>query len=269
MNRPVCAFELAFDYHRWMISHRAMEGRPLDEVDRRLAPVSMADERLLAVPEALAELFPGGGLRQGWSVGVDGDGGWSVGLAMVGAAIGADGWVACVGLESLGLVAADELGLRLDRLIMVETPEPSQWATVMAALVEAVDVICIGPAASVGGRRHLRDARRLSARAREQGCVLFHFDGGRAWPQGLDVVLEARSRGWSGIGEGYGHLRSRRLAVEACGRRSMAKPRTVEVLCPGEGGGLTSAPGAVERPVDGVVEGAGARMGRGGWPVSA
>lgn len=252
-----------------------MEGRSLDEIDHRLAPVSSADERVLPVPEPLASLFPERGLRQGWSVGVEGDGGWSLALAMVGAAAGSDGWVACVGLEALGLVAGEELGLRLDRMIMVETPEPARWSTVMAALLEAVDVICIGPMAPVG----LRDGRRLSARAREQGCVLFHLDGGRSWPQGLDATLTARSMGWSGIGEGHGHLRSRRLTVEICGRRSMAKPRTVDVICPGPDGGLAPIEVPDEKvgvPIGVVDGGAGvvADTGsgtRGGsaWPASA
>lgn len=221
-------------------------------LDRQLAPVTLANQQLLPVPQPLLPLFPLGGLQRGWSVGFDGSGSWSLAMALLGSsgnssdwrqpsagcssfppanAMG-DGWVACVGLEALGLVAADEVGLRLDRVIMVENPPAGQWATVIAALVEVVDVICLGETVSVG----TRDARRLMARAREQNAVLFHLDGGRSWPQVLDVNLSVQVNSWHGIGVGHGHLESRSVSVTAVGRRSMAKPRTVDILLPGPGG---------------------------------
>ncbi len=242
-----------------------------EQLEQRVAPVTLAKEQLLPVPDALLPLFPMGGLQQGWSVGVSGAGSWSLALALLGSAAGADGWSACVGLEELGLVAADEIGVRLDRLIMVETPPPQQWAAVVASLVEAVDVVCLGSARSIG----VRDARRLMARAREQRAVLLHLDGGRSWPQALDVTLSTEPGSWSGIGPGHGHLATRPLSVTAVGRRSMAKPRRVEVLLPGPGGGLApTGPSrpvgelAVAGPVDGPAVGSvTGEVGR--WPVSA
>lgn len=246
-------------------------------IDQRVAPVTMANEQLLPVPEPLAPLFPAGGLQRGWSVGVAGDGGWSVALALLGAALGTDGWSACVGLEELGLVAADELGLRLDHVLMVETPGPKQLSAVIAALVEVVDVVCLGSTKSVG----VRDSRRLMARAREQNAVLLHLDGGRSWPQALDVVLSAEPGGWSGIGAGHGRLQSRSMTVTAVGRRSMAKPRRVDVRLPGPDGGIDHAEGPVvdqpvvdqqgtAGPVHGLTAGESARKGRvGEWPAFA
>lgn len=241
-------------------------GCATNEIDRRIAPVAMANEQLLAVPEALAPLFPAGGLQRGWSVGFSGHGGWSVALALLGSAVGSDGWSACVGLEDLGLLAADEVGLGLDRVLMVETPGPRQWATVVAALVDVVDVVCLGPNAATG----VREARRLMARAREQHAVLFHLGGGRSWPQALDVTLTAEPGSWSGIGAGHGRLGSRSLSVTAVGRRSLAKARRVEVLLPAPGGGLALATDPVDSvdPVD-PVEGRGPREEVGEWPVSA
>lgn len=212
-------------------------------MNQRLAPVNLANQDLLAVPDAVSSLFPAGGLQRGWSIGFGGAGGWSLALAMLGTAVGERGWTACVGLEHLGLVAGEELGLRLDRVIMVETPLPEHLATVLAALVEVVDVVCVGPTPAVG----IRDARRLMARTREQDAVLFHLDGGRTWPQALDVELTVESHGWAGIGAGFGYLQSRSASVTATGRRSMAKPRRCEVLLPGPGGGLTVG-SPVERP---------------------
>lgn len=226
-------------------------------IDDRLAPVTMANEHLLVVPEPLAPLFPAGGLQRGWSVGFNGVGGWSVALALLGPALGSDGWVGCVGLEDLGLVAADEVGVPLDRVVMVESPGPTHWPDVVAALIEAVDVVCLGPP---GRMVRAATAARLAGRAREQGTVLFHLDGGQSWPRALDAELTARSLGWSGIGVGHGRLRSRRLEVASQGRRSMAQPRQVEVLLPGPGGGVQP----IGEPVP-LIDG---REGV-AWPVSA
>ena len=214
------------------------------EMDRRLAPVNLANQDLLPVPEAVTSLFPAGGLQRGWSGGFEGPGGWSLALAMLGEAVGGQGWTACIGLEELGLVAGGELGLQLDRVIMVETPGPDHLSAVIAALVEVVDVVCVGPTPAVG----MRDARRLMARAREQDAVLFHFDGGRSWPQALDVTLRVEPGPWTGIGTGFGYLQSRSASVAATGRRSMAKPRRCDVLLPGPNGRL-----AVAVPIEGTA----------------
>lgn len=235
------------------------------DLDRKLAPVNLANQQLLSVPGPLQPLFPAGGMQRGWSVGFEGAGGWSLALALLAGSIGGaggsgdvgrgqggtvgqgsspvggDGWVAGVGLESLGLVAAEELGLPLDRIIMVEHPPAGQWPAVIAALVEVVDVVCLGEETPVG----LRDARRLMARAREQGAVLFHLGGGRSWPQALDVTLSVKVGAWWGLGEGHGHLQSRSVTVTAVGRRSMAKPRSVSVLLPGPSGILAEDPAGV------------------------
>lgn len=212
----------------------------LADLEQRLAPVTPAGQRLVPVPEPLTSLFPGGGLQQGWSVGVTGSGGWSLGLALLGAALHGDGWAAGVGVEELGLVAGDELGVPLQRVLLVESPGTANQASVVAALVEVVDVICLGPLGSFS----VRDARRLSARAREQGAVLLHLDGGRSWPQALDVTLTVEPGAWVGVGQGHGHLQVRPATITATGRRSMAKTRQVEVLLPGRGGGLAASSGA-------------------------
>ncbi len=224
-----------FGYDGWM----TLSG----DLGRRVAPVTPAGERLLPVPEPLLDLFPGGGLQRGWSIGVDGPGGWSLAVALIGSALGGDGWMAAVGLEELGLVAADELGLPLSRLLLVGSPGSNAWPAVVASLIEAVDVVGLGPGAVFGAR----DARRLAARAREQEAMLVHFDGGRSWPQALDVTLTVEpgsvgGEAWHGVGAGHGHLRFRRVTVVAGGRRSMAQERRVEVLLPGPGGALAPAP---------------------------
>jgi hypothetical protein len=226
--------ERAFD-------HRQMARLPLaPELHDRLAPVTLAREHLLAVPEPLRDLFPSGGMQRGWSVGFEGPGGWSIALAMAASVASGDAWMAVVGVEELGLVAAAELGVRLDRLLVIESSAPNLLATVTASLVEVADVVALAPRQPVSHR----DARRLTARARERGSVLFHLDGGRGWPLALDVTITATTERWEGIGQGHGHLRSRRLGIEAVGRRSAARRRHLSVLLPGPDGGVVAAPGS-------------------------
>ncbi|MEM7271868.1 MAG: hypothetical protein AAF547_02205 [Actinomycetota bacterium] len=237
-------------------------------LQQRIAPVNLAEEERLPVPDALVDLFPLAGLQRGWSVGFSGHGGWSVALAMLGAAVGSDGWAAGVGLEELSLVAGEELGLQLDRVLMVESPErgaDGSVPSVIASLIEVVDVVCLGRVGPIG----IRDARRLMARAREQDAVLFHLSPGTGpgdrtgWPHPMDVTLHAEVGEWSGIGGGHGHLTTRTLTVTTSGRRSMAKPRRVEVLLPGPDGVPIPAPDAsVADPRQEKVE-------VGVWPVSA
>jgi hypothetical protein len=218
------------------------------ELQDRLAPVTLAREHLLAVPEPLRPLFPFGGLQRGWSVGFGGPGGWSTALAMAGSALGDDGWMAVVGVEELGLVAAAELGARLDRLLLIESTGAARLAAVVASLLEVADVVALSPRKPVGHR----DARRLSARARERGAVLFHLDGGRNWPEALDVTVTATTERWEGVSRGNGHLRSRQLRLEARGRRSSAQRRQVSVLLPGPEGGVVpvSPPASSGSPLE-------------------
>ena len=212
----------------------------------KIKPVTLAGQRTVPVPEPLTPLFPWGGMPRGVDVVMKGPGSWSLAMAMWAEALGAEGWLAVVGVPDLNLVAAAELGVRLDRVLVVETPGGSQWATVVAALLEAVDVVAVAPTANVGRR----EARRLVARAREQESLLFHLDGGIGWPEAADIVLsvepnDARtigideSDGWTGLGWGHGHLRSRSATVIANGRRSQAQARSVTVLLPDQSGRLS------------------------------
>ena len=214
----------------------------LPELRAKLGPISLVTEQtrnrfaLQALPEPISPLaptLPMGGIQRGWSVGFSGSGGWSLAMSMAGWLMGVDGWMAAVGLEDLGLVGAGERGAPLDRVLMVETPLPDQWATVVAALIEAMHVVCVNPLQTVGRQ----DARRLQARAREQQAVLFHLDGGRTWPFPLDLTITARRQRWHGLGRGHGHLQGRDLLVEVGGRRAPGAGRMVE-LANGSGAGV-------------------------------
>lgn len=215
----------------------------------KIKPVTLAGQRTVPVPEALAPLFGGGGLPRGVDVVMKGPGSWTLAMAMWAEALGSEGWLAVVGIPDLNLVAAAELGVRLDRVLVVDTPGGSQWATVVAALLEAVDVVAVAPTAKIGRR----DARRLIARTREQESLLFHLDGGVGWPEAADVVLSVESDGvsgdevgWNGLGWGHGHLRSRSAMVVAGGRRAHARSRSVPVSLPDRHGRLSAVDPALE-----------------------
>ena len=197
----------------------------------RIRPVAPAHRHTLPVLPPLRGLLPGGALCRGTTVAVTGaPAATSLALALAAGPSAAGSWVATVGVTDLGLAAAAELGVALERLVVVDRPPPSSWATVVATLVDAFDVVLLGP----GQRVRATDARRLTARARERGSVLVVLDpaGGTGRGRVLEpeVVLTVTGARWEGLGWGYGHLRARRVRVEAAGRRAAARPRRADLL---------------------------------------
>ncbi len=232
---------------------RGLRERLDPEILAKLKPVTLSGEQVLDVPELLKPLFPWGGLQRGWSVGVEGCGGWSLSMAMLGEALGAEGWLAVVGVPSFNVAAAAGFGVRLDRMLVVEDPGPGRWATVIATLCESVDVVAFAPGMRVG----VRDQRRLTARAREQGTVLVHLDGGATWPSAIDLTLSVNTLRWDGIGDGHGHLKRRLVSVSAAGRRTGAAGAPVEMWLPDARGALgaaTSIEATVEPAIESTVE---------------
>ncbi len=208
------------------------------------SPVVLARERLIEVPVPLAGMLPEGGLRRGSTLTLaarSGTGCTSLALALTVPATGSGSWVAAVGLPSLGLVAAAQLGAALDRLALVPAPG-SQWPVVVAALIESVDVVLLAPEGPVAPAT----ARRLSAKARERGAVLVALQpaGVRSsrWPETADLHLAVSDARWEGLAHGAGHLRSRVVDVVISGRRAASRSRTWRVWLPGPDGRVAAAP---------------------------
>lgn len=209
---------------------------PLEELAERARPVALAGERLLPVLEPLAPLLPGGGLRRGTVVGVSAS--TSLAVALLAGASAAGSWCGAVGLPSLGVVAAAELGVALDRFPLVAAPgNAEEWAWAVAALLDAVDVVLARPP----GRMGAPAARRLAARARERSAVLVVAG---PWPEAVDVRLEVESAVWEGVGDGHGRLRARRVEVVAGGRGAASRQRRAALWLPGPDGGVAAAPAA-------------------------
>jgi len=139
-------------------------------------------------------------------------------------------------VSSLGLAAASEIGVDLEHLVVVADPPSPSWGTVVATLVDAFDVVLVRPRRRIG----VADARRLTARARERGCVLVVLGDTATWPDALDTELSIASAAWHGIGDGHGRLRARQVVVEAGGRRAAARARRVSLWLPAAGGGVAT-----------------------------
>jgi hypothetical protein len=176
------------------------------------------------VVEPLASLLPAG-LRPGSVVSVQGS--TALLLALLVAATAQGAWAAVVGVGDLGVLAAAESGVVVQRLALIPRPGPDP-APVAAALLDGVGLVALA-----GADRIPPGARRsLAARARQRGSVLLPL--GR-WP-GADIELDCRTEAWYGTEAGHGRLRSREVVVHAVGRGAAARPCTARLLLPGPGG---------------------------------
>ena len=186
--------------------------------------------RVLPVAPELSGLLPGRGLRRGSTVSVatgrsqPAGGGTSLLFALLSEASRTGSWCAVVGVPALGAIAAAESGIALDRLALVPNPGP-EWPTVVAALIDGVDVVV----AAVPGGVSPSIASRLVARARQRGCVLVPFG---PW-DGADVTLQVTEGRWEGLGPGQGRLRRREVTVLARGRGAAVRPREATMWLPG------------------------------------
>ena len=224
----------------------------------RVAPIAGARERTLPVLGPLRDLFGGGALQRGWVIATGGEGATSLALAVAAGPSAAGSWTAVVGDPGLGLAAAVEAGVMLERLLMVDAPEPRAALEAVAALVGAVDIVLLGSETRLGAADH----RRLAARLRERGSVLIRLAEGRGhgadvWtdgarspgrrvggPPNADVRLQVVSSRWCGLEDGWGLLRSRHVSVQVQGRGAAGRPRSVDLLLPGPDG----APVLLESP---------------------
>lgn len=209
---------------------RAVAREALTRARQRTTPVVLAGDRNLPVVAALAPLLPDG-LRRGSVVGVaGGPGATTLALALAVAASEAGSWTAVVGAPSLGLASALELGLAPERLVVAPEPPRESWATVVATLLDAVEIVVVSARRVAPG-----EARRLAARAREREVVLVTLPGS-GWP-GADVRLSVTGSTWAGIdGGGAGRLVARRAEVVAGGRGTYARERRAGLWLPGPDG---------------------------------
>ena len=146
----------------------------------------------------------------------------------------AGSWVAAVNLPDLGVVAAHELGITLERFVLV--PWPGRWfAEAAAVLVDAIDVTLLRAPANLPPAV----ARRLRARVRERGTILIALG---SWPDPPDLVLAVTRGVWRGLGDGHGHLGERQAEVRVAGRGVASQGRRARLLLPGSAGAVATLP---------------------------
>ena len=186
------------------------------------APVSPAGSgSVLTVPGPLAEVLPRGGIPAGSVVGLTGSGG-TTSLLFTLLAAPPNAWSALVGMPDVGLLAAAELGVELDRVALIPDPGPD-LLQVLSILADGVDIIAVAPARSASGIGATPARMRvLTARLRQSGAVLLVAGS----MPGADLVLDCRVEGWTGMGRGHGRLRHRELVVGVSGRGAAGRSRS-------------------------------------------
>jgi hypothetical protein len=167
-------------------------------------------------------------------------------LAVVGAASAQGAWCALAGLPPLGAEAVAEFGIAAERTPIVSGPPAArEWAGLLAALVDAVDVVAARPGTALAPG----ELSRLAARARAKGVTLVLDAAGQSaagqsaagWP-GAEVSLTAAGPSWQRAEGPSGRLTGRRLTVTASGRGRFARPSTVSLWLPARGGGVSGGP---------------------------
>ena len=200
-----------------------------------VAPLVLAKEQLIAVPPPFQDLLPAVGLQRGWATSVVGSpAGRVFAWALLSELTRSGGWIATVDVSGINLTAANEVGLSIERVLVVSGTDAQNWAPTMGALVGAVDVIVYG-----APRHRIQPStfRKLMSRCRERGTVLMQLPDRRHATKGglpveADVSFDVCPVGWSGLGDGHGRLASRAINVTASGRRIPGQPRKGTFMVP-------------------------------------
>jgi hypothetical protein len=189
----------------------------------------------LPIAPSFAPLFADGGLVRGRTVACTGDAALSTALALSASATCLGSWLAVIGVPQLGVGAAIEAGVAIERIVLAQPPRASrEWVATVAALVEGFDVLIVAPPTSLSAH----DARRLQTRvaARQSVLMVVHLPSPLAAcaPQvfGADLDVRADTVAWSGIEQGGSHITQRMVHVRVSGRRC-ASPReaTIDLSC--------------------------------------
>lgn len=188
----------------------------------RAVPTVLARDRLLAVAGPVGAALPAGGVRRGATVALDGppgSGSTTVALTLAAAATSAGEWAAVVDPDgTMGARAAADMGVVLERCAVIRRVPRDRWATVVAALLDGMALVC----ATVPPWLRAGDARRLTARARERAAVLVAMG---PWPTEATLRLHTEPSAWGGLEQGSGLLDTRMLDlhVEGTGVRAHAR----------------------------------------------
>lgn len=197
-------------------------------------------EPVLPVDERLAGLLPVGGLRRGGIVQVASSN--AILLTLIARYSSEGGWSAVLGMPELGLLAAAEAGVNLERLLLV-TVAPDTWDIATATMIDGVELVVVAPPVA---RVPPRIASKILGKARDSDAAIITV-GKASWPR-VDATLSPGKSVWHGIGQGHGRLRWRELEVRATGTGALTRARSTTIR-------LGDVPASEATPAANVVRG--------------
>jgi hypothetical protein len=123
-------------------------------------------------------------------------------------------------------LAAWEMGIEPDRLVVVRNNDIVRWGRIVATLLDGVG----GVYAEVPSGVSDAALRKLAAKARTKRTPLVLRSLKGNIPSGVaHLHLSARSVEWDGTDAGHGHLTVRRTLLDASGKSTRGRERTIEV----------------------------------------
>lgn len=187
-------------------------------LDRARHALAAAETRAGVRPTAervelggLSDLFPEG-LASGHVVSMQGA--TSAVFAAAAGAMGAEGWLAMVGMRNVGWAAAAGAGIDLRRVVVVD----SATADAVALCVDAFDVVVLGGVELAAGER-----RSLEGRMRSRRTTVISRG---AWPGAAQIRADVDHS--EGCGRGDGYVRSWEVVADRLDR-----PARVVLTCAG------------------------------------
>ena len=127
------------------------------------------------------------------------------------------------------MLAAVEHGVSLERMVLVQPPNTSrEWSVTVSAVIDGFDLLVV----AVPARLSANDARRVQTRLQSRRAVMIIVDNmalSRSTsrfsaerepdPFVADVILDTKTKSWSGIDNGSGYLQHRDVSIRVSGRR--------------------------------------------------
>ncbi|MFM8835703.1 MAG: hypothetical protein ACKOFM_02445 [Actinomycetota bacterium] len=184
-----------------------------------------------AVSESVRSVLPESGLVRGRIVRCCGDAAISLALSLCARASQQGSWLGVVGVDHLGISCAVEHGIALERVVFVYPPEASRdWSTTVAAAIDGFDLLIV----AVPERLSIADARRVQARLVSRRSVMIIVDAvvlsqnsftNNSHPFHADLLIDTKTKNWSGINNGAGFLQHRQVEIKVSGRRVAREQR--------------------------------------------
>jgi len=126
----------------------------------------------------------------------------------------------------LSPLAAWEVGIEPDRLVIARCRDVIRWGKAVASLLDGAAAVL----AEVPTGAKDASIRKLAALARNRGTPLLLRPLDRAVPTGVaHLTLEARETSWSGAVDGHGRIERRKTLLMASGKAMRGMTRTIEM----------------------------------------